>query len=271
MSDRIAAAPGLAPSGVLTVERVCSVRHWNEHLFSFTITRPQSFRFRSGEFVMLGLPSEGKPLLRAYSIASPAWAEELEFLSIKVPDGPLTSRLQTIEPGDELFLGRKPTGTLVTDALKPGRRLFMFSTGTGLAPFLSLARDPDVYEQFAQIVLVHSVRRVSDLAYRTELEAQLAGDPLVQDQALLQFAYVPTVTREPFPLTDRIGTLIRSGALFGPGVTGPRELDPEQDRVMLCGSMAMIRDLSADLDAIGFVEGSNAAPGDYVIERAFVG
>ncbi|HWK35662.1 ferredoxin--NADP reductase [Sphingomonas sp.] len=271
MSNRIAATASLPPSGVLTVEQVRSVRHWNEHLFSFTLTRPQAFRFRSGEFVMIGLPSEGKPLLRAYSIASPAWSEELEFLSIKVPDGPLTSRLQRIAPRDEIFLGRKPTGTLVTDALRPGRRLFMFATGTGLAPFLSLARDPDVYEQFSQVVLVHSVRRVSDLAYRAELEAQLAGDPLVQDQALLQFVYVPTVTREPFRLSQRIGRLISEGSLFGHGITGPRALDPEQDRVMLCGSMAMIRDLSADLDALGFIEGSNAAPGDYVIERAFVG
>lgn len=261
----------LAPSAALTVETVTSVRHWNEHLFSFTITRPQSFRFRSGEFVMLGLPGDGRPLLRAYSIASPAYAEELEFLSIKVPDGPLTSRLQLIQPGDQLFLGRKPTGTLVTDALLPGKRLFFLSTGTGLAPFLSLARDPDVYDQFGQILLVHSVRRVSDLAFRTELEAQLAGDPLVQDQALLQFGYLPTVTREPFPTTGRIGTLIENGKLFGPQMGGPRQLDPETDRVMLCGSMEMIKDLSARLDGLGFREGSNANPGHYVIERAFVG
>lgn len=269
MSDRNAVT--LAPSAALTIETVRSVRHWNDHLFSFTITRPPSFRFRSGEFVMLGLPGEAKPILRAYSIASPAWAEELEFLSIKVPDGPLTSKLQQIKPGDELFLGRKPTGTLVTDALLPGRRLFLWSTGTGLAPFLSLIRDPDVYEMYSQIVLVHSVRRVSDLAFREELESQLAGDPLVQDQALLQFAYVPTVTREPFPTSKRIDGLIADGTMFGAGVTGARELDPATDRVMLCGSMAMIKDLSAMLDELGFKEGSNAAPGDYVIERAFVG
>lgn len=261
----------LAPSAALTVETVTSVRHWNEHLFSFTITRPQSFRFRSGEFVMLGLPGDGRPLLRAYSIASPAYAEELEFLSIKVPDGPLTSRLQLIQPGDQLFLGRKPTGTLVTDALLPGKRLFFLSTGTGLAPFLSLARDPDVYEMFNQVLLVHSVRRVSDLAFREELEAQLAGDPLVQDQALLQFNYLPTVTREPFPTSQRIGTLIENGALFGPQMLGEKRLDPETDRIMLCGSMEMIKDLSAMLDGLGFEEGSNAKPGHYVIERAFVG
>jgi len=272
MSDRIAAAAKLAPSASLTVEEVRSVRHWNEHLFSFTITRPSSFRFRSGEFVMIGLPGgEGRPLLRAYSIASPAWAEELEFLSIKVPGGPLTSRLQSIEPGDPVYLGRKPTGTLVADALTPGRRLFLLSTGTGLAPFLSLARDPDIYERFNEIVLVHCVRQVGDLAFRDDLESQLAGDPLVQDQALLQFHYLPTVTREPFRTTGRIDALIDDGALFGHPLTGPAAFDPSSDRIMMCGSMAMIRDLRARFEALGFREGSNAAPGDFVIERAFFG
>lgn len=260
----------LTPTGTLSVEQVCSVRHWNGHLFSFTITRPASFRFRSGEFVMLGLSVEGRPLLRAYSIASPAWAEELEFLSIKVPDGPLTSRLQHIRPGDEIYLGRKPTGTLVTDALLPGKRLFLLSTGTGLAPFLSLIRDPDIYERFGQIILVHCVRQVSDLAFREELESQLAGDPLVQDQALLQLVYVPTVTREPFHTTGRIGDLIATGRLFE-GLHGPAALDPATDRLMLCGSMAMIRDFAEMLEARGFAEGANAKPGDFVIERAFVG
>ena len=271
MSDRIAEAAKLAPSASLTVEEVRSVRHWNEHLFSFTITRPPSFRFRSGEFVMIGLPGEGRPLLRAYSIASPAYADELEFLSIKVPDGPLTSRLQKIQPGDPVYLGRKPTGTLVADALTPGRRLFMLSTGTGLAPFLSLARDPDIYDRFNQIVIVHCVRQVSDLAFREELESQLAGDPLVQDQALLQFHYLPTVTREPFRTTGRIDALIADGSLFGHPLTGPTQFDPATDRVMMCGSMAMIRDLQARFEELGFQEGSNAAPGDFVIERAFVG
>jgi len=260
-----------APSSALTVEEVRSVRHWNEHLFSFTITRPPTFRFRSGEFVMIGLPGEGRPLLRAYSIASPAYADELEFLSIKVPDGPLTSRLQQIQPGDQMFLGRKPTGTLVADALLPGNRLFLLSTGTGLAPFLSLIRDPDVYDRFGQIVVVHSVRTVGDLAFRQELESQLAGDPLVQDQALLQLEYVPTVTRELFRTTGRIDALIDNGELFGGRCTGPRQLDPSTDRIMMCGSMAMIRDLAARFDAMGFAEGSNANPGHYVIERAFVG
>lgn len=274
MSEQQAAqtAPsaGLEPTTALSVEEVLSVRHWNEHLFSFTISRPASFRFRSGEFVMIGLPDGKKPLLRAYSIASPAWAEELEFLSIKVPDGPLTSRLQTIQPGDQIYLGRKPTGTLVTDALLPGKRLFMLGTGTGLAPWMSLARDPDVYECFEQVVIVHSVRRVSDLAYREELESGLADDPLVSEESTQQLRYLPTVTREPFPVSERIGTLIDNGRLFET-LGGEAKLDPATDRVMLCGSMDMIRDLSAQLEAMGFVEGSNAKPGDFVIERAFVG
>jgi ferredoxin--NADP+ reductase len=251
------------------------VRHWNEHLFSFAVERPASFRFRSGEFVMIGLPGDddagGRPLMRAYSIASPAWSDELEFLSIKVPDGPLTSRLQAIRPDDQLYLGRKPTGTLVLDALLGGKRLFLLSTGTGLAPFLSVARDPEVYDRFGQVVIVHSVRRVSDLAYHDELTAQLAGDPLVSDQALLQFHYVPTVTREPFRTSGRIDALVADGQLFGPPLAGAKAFDPAQDRVMLCGSTAMIRDTAAMLEACGFEEGSNAKPGHYVIERAFVG
>ncbi len=246
------------------------VRHWNEHLFSFAVDRPASFRFRSGEFVMIGLPGESRPLMRAYSIASPAWAEELEFLSIKVPDGPLTSRLQLIHADDQLYLGRKPTGTLVADALLGGSRLFMFSTGTGLAPFLSLARDPEVYDRFDQVILVHTVRRVSDLAYKEELLAQLAGDPLVADQALLQFHYIPTVTREEFHTPGRVGALIDSGRLFDPPLTGDRRLNPETDRVMLCGSMEMIKETAMRLDSLGFVEGANNNPGSYVIERAFV-
>lgn len=271
MSDRNQQAATLAPSTTLHVENVQWVRHWNEHLFSFALSRPPSFRFRSGEFVMIGLPGDGRPLLRAYSIASPAHADEVEFLSIKVPDGPLTSRLQQIAPGDSLFLGRKPTGTLVADALLPGRRLFLLATGTGLAPFLSLIRDPEIYDRFAQVALVHSVRRVSDLAYRDELSALLAGDPLVQDQALVQLHYIPTVTREPFVTQGRITRIVEDGTLWQGRTFGPAELDPENDRVMLCGSMDMIRDLAAMLDARGFTEGSNANPGGYVIERAFVG
>ena len=249
------------------------VRHWNPHLFSFAVERPASFRFRSGEFVMVGLPGEDgtKPVMRAYSIASPAYADELEFLSIKVPDGPLTRRLQAIRPDDQIYLGKKPVGTLVCDALLGGRRLWMLATGTGLAPFLSLARDPEVYERFGQVILVHGVRTVSDLAWRDELTSQLAGDPLVGDQALLQFHYLPTVTREPFHTRGRIAALAADGRLFAPPVLGPRNFDPDIDRVMLCGSTPMIRETAALLEVAGFDEGSNASPGHYVIERAFVG
>lgn len=257
-------------STALAVESVRRVRHLSEGLFSFSISRPASFRFRSGEFVMVGLPNGGKPLLRAYSICSPGYADELEFLSIKLPDGPLTSRLRYIDIGDPIYLGKKPTGTLVIDALLPGRRLFLLSTGTGIAPFISLVRDPDVYRQFSEIVLVHSVRHTADLAYRELLEGQLASDPLVQDEALLQFHYVPTVTRQPFRNQGRIATLIEDGRLFE-SVSGPRSFDPATDRVMLCGSMAMIKYHAADLESRGFIEGSNAKPGQFVIERAFVG
>lgn len=271
MTKPLSEMPPLAPSATFSVEAVQSVHHWNDRLFSFSITRPSSFRFRSGEFVMVGLPGASKPLLRAYSIASPSWAEELEFLSIKVPDGPLTSRLQKVQPGDQLFMGRKPTGTLVADALLPGKRLFMLSSGTGLAPFLSVARDPDIYEQFEQVILVHCVRQVQDLAYRSLLEGALAEDPLVGDQVREQFRYVPTVTREAFQRTGRINALIESGALFQALPGSAEGFDPQTDRIMICGSMAMIRDLSALFDGLGFAEGSNAQPGQYVIERAFVG
>ncbi|WP_340264501.1 ferredoxin--NADP reductase [Sphingobium mellinum] len=271
LSDVTTDNPVLEPTGALSVETVLSVRHWNEHLFSFRISRPASFRFRSGEFVMIGLPGDnGKPLLRAYSVASPSWDEELEFLSIKVQDGPLTSKLQLIQPGDQIYLGRKPTGTLVTDALLPGKRLFMLSTGTGLAPFLSLARDPDVYEFYEQVVVIHSVRRVSDLAFHDELAGKLAEDPLVSEQAAGQFHYVPTVTREPFRNNARIDKLMESGALFE-GIPGDQKFNPETDRVMMCGSMEMIKQFGAYFEEQGFLEGSNAAPGAYVIERAFVG
>jgi ferredoxin--NADP+ reductase len=266
-----ARAPALIPENPAFLSaKVLWVRHWNEHLFSFAIERPASFRFRSGEFVMIGLPGEKKPLMRAYSIASPHYAEELEFLSIKVADGPLTSRLQLIEPGDELYMGKKPTGTLVLDALLPGKRLFMLSTGTGLAPFLSLMRDPDVYNAYDRVVVAHSVRRVSDLAYHEEMSGRLAEDPLVADEAAAQFHYVPTVTREAFHTSARLGTLIEDGTLFA-GIDGAAALDPETDRVMLCGSTEMIRDFAKSLEEKGFVEGSNANPGSFVIERAFVG
>jgi ferredoxin--NADP+ reductase len=258
-------------SGALSVETITHVHHWNDDLFSLRMTRPASFRFRSGEFIMIGLPQEnGKPLLRAYSMASPAYAEELEFLSIKVQDGPLTSRLEYIKQGDPIYLGKKPTGTLVTDALLPGKRLFMLSTGTGLAPFMSLARDPEVYEMFEEVIVVHSVRRVADLAYRELLESKLEGDPLLEDDQRERFIYVPTVTRESFRMQGRIQTLIDDGRLFEQS-KGPQRFVPEEDRVMLCGSMAMIKDHAADLEKRGFEEGANNKPGQFVIERAFVG
>ncbi len=264
-------APALLPENpAFLTAKVLWVKHWNEHLFSFAIERPASFRFRSGEFVMIGLAGDKKPLVRAYSIASPHYAEELEFLSIKVQDGPLTSRLQLIQPGDELYMGKKPTGTLVLDALLPGKRLFMLSTGTGLAPFLSLMRDPDVYSAYDKVAIAHSVRRVSDLAYHDELTGKLAEDPLVSDEAAAQFHYIPTVTREAFRNTKRLGALIEDGTLFD-GMEGAAALDPETDRVMLCGSTEMIRDFAKLLEEKGFVEGSNANPGTFVIERAFVG
>ncbi len=272
MNDVTTDKPVLEPTGALSVETVLSVRHWNEHLFSFRISRPASFRFRSGEFIMIGLMGDnGKPLLRAYSVASPSWDEEIEFLSIKVQDGPLTSKLQLIQPGDQIYLGRKPTGTLVTDALLPGKRLFMLSTGTGLAPFLSLSRDPDVYEFYEQVIIVHSVRRVSDLAFGDEMRAKWATDPLVAEQAETQFHYVPTCTREPFEGNSvRIDKLIENGKLFE-GIPGPAKFDPETDRIMMCGSMEMIKQFGAFFEDNGFPEGSNAAPGAFVIERAFVG
>jgi ferredoxin--NADP+ reductase len=252
------------------VEQVTSVRHWTERLFSFTLTRPQSFRFRSGEFVMIGLPGEGKPVMRAYSIASPAWAEELEFLSIKVPDGPLTSRLQLIAPGDPVLMGKKTTGTLVLDALKGGRRLFLISTGTGLAPFLSVARDPDAYERFEQLIIVHTVREVAELAYRDLFERDILDDPLIGEMARGRLHYLPTVTREPFARRGRITTRIRDGSFFAELDMPASGFDPQTDRIMLCGSMDMIKETAALLDGFGLAEGSNNAPGDYVIERAFV-
>ena len=258
-------------SGAVSVETITHVHQWNDDLFSLKMTRPTSFRFRSGEFIMIGLPKEdGKPLLRAYSMASPAYAEELEFLSIIVQDGPLTSRLQHIKEGDPIYLGKKPTGTLVTDALLPGKRLFMLSTGTGLAPFMSLVRDPEVYEMFEEVIAVHSVRRVADLAYRELLESKLEGDPLLEDDQRERMIYVPTVTREPFRTQGRIQALIDDGRLFEKS-KGPQRFVPEEDRVMLCGSMAMIKDHAADLEARGFEEGANNKPGQFVIERAFVG
>jgi ferredoxin--NADP+ reductase len=248
-------------------------RRWTDRLFSFVIERPESFRFRSGEFVMIGLPSEqpgGKPTLRAYSIASPAWADELEFFSIQVPDGPLTSRLGLLDTGDRVLLGKKPTGTLVLDALTGGARLYLIATGTGLAPWLSVLRDPETWERFDEVIVTHTVRAAKDLAYRQFLTVDIYDDPLVGDLARDRLLYYPTVTREPFVRTGRITERIDSGALFEDlNITGG--FDPSVDRVMLCGSTAMIRDVRARLEKAGLIEGSNAAPAQFVLERAFVG
>jgi ferredoxin--NADP+ reductase len=277
MTDTLT-APAVAarpePTGAYTVEDVLWVKHWTPHLFSFALTRPDSFRFRSGEFVMVGLPAapgEKKPVLRAYSVASPHFAEELEFFSIAVEDGPLTSRLRHIQPGDPVLLGRKPTGTLVLDALTPGKRLFLIGTGTGLAPWLSVARDPETYDRFEQVVVTHTVRTAADLAYRDLFEGDIVNDELVGEQAAAQLRYYPTVTREPFPTAGRITDRILSGDLFRDLGLEQSTFDRDRDRIMLCGSMAMIKEPAAILEAQGLNEGSNAEPGDFVLERAFVG
>lgn len=250
-------------------ERVLAVHHWNESVFSFKTTRDPSFRFENGHFVMLGVRVDDKPLLRAYSIASANHEDALEFLSIKVPDGPLTSRLQNIKVGDEICVSRKPTGTLLLRDLKPGKRLYLLSSGTGLAPFMSLIKDPDLYERFEQVILVHSVRYRSELAYRDYIEWELTNHEYLGAQVRNQLVYVPTVTRQRFRHEGRVTTLIETGKLFG--TIGVPPLDPAVDRAMLCGSPAMLAELSALLDARGFIQSSHVGdPGDYVTERAFV-
>lgn len=258
-----------AKAGGPTLEEVLEVRHWTDRLFEFRITRPASFRFRSGEFVMIGLEVNGRPLLRAYSIASPSWDESLDFYSIKVEDGPLTSRLQLIKPGDHVLLGRKPTGTLVLDALTPARRLYMLSTGTGIAPFASLIRDPETYERFEEVILVHGCRQRAELAYGEELVRKTLEDPLVGELAAGKLRHITSVTQEPGPRTGRVTTLIETGKLFED--LGVPPFDPAHDRAMICGSMAMIADTKALLEKAGLTEGAVSEPGQFVIERAFVG
>lgn len=248
-------------------EVVTTVQHWTDRLFSFTVTRDPSFRFVAGQFTMIGLDVEGRKLMRAYSMASATYDEHLEFFSIKVPSGPLTSRLQHIKPGDRILVGRKPTGTLIADNLKPGRRLFLLGTGTGLAPFMSIIREPDVYDRFEQIVLVHGCRHVSELAYETFITKTLPSDEFIGEQVRNQLVYYPTVTREAFRHTGRITTLLTEG--FDPASALP-PLSLEQDRVMLCGSPAFLADVVALLEQRGFAEGNSSHPGDYVIEKAFV-
>jgi ferredoxin--NADP+ reductase len=248
-------------------ERVLSVHHWTDTLFSFTTTRDPALRFSNGHFTMIGLRVDGKPLLRAYSIASANYEEHLEFFSIKVPGGPLTSRLQHLQVGDTVIVGRKPTGTLVSDYLLPGKRLYMLSTGTGLAPFLSIVRDPDIYDKYDQLILVHGVRQVDELAYHDLLVEHLPNHEFLGDMVSSKLRYYPTVTRETFKNTGRITDLIESGKLFED--LGVPPLNPEEDRIMICGSADMLRDLKEMLEARGFKEGNTSTPGDFVIERAF--
>jgi ferredoxin--NADP+ reductase len=265
----VAAKPALKASGAFFVETVTWVQHWTDSLFSFRTTRDPGLRFTSGQFLMVGLMTEeGRPLVRAYSVASPSWHEELEFYSIKVQDGPLTSRLQKIKVGDEVLIGRKPTGTLVLDGLRPGKRLYMLGTGTGLAPWLSLARDPEVYERFDEVIVTHTVREVADLNYRQLFEHDLPNDEHLGELIAPKLKYYPTVTRETFRTQGRITDLIASGQMFRDLGTPP--LDPKVDRLMLCGGPSVLADLKVQLEGMGFEEGSISKPGDYVLERAFV-
>ena len=249
-------------------ETVLSVHHWTDRLFSFTTTRNRGFRFRNGQFSMIGLPVDGKPLLRAYSIASPNYDDKLEFFSIKVPDGPLTSRLLHVVPGDKIIIGQKATGTLLLDNLLPGKHLYLLGTGTGLAPFLSLIRDPETYEQFEKVILVHGTREVAELAYADMIEKELPEDEFLGDYVREKLIYYPTVTREPFRNRGRITDLLESNQLTDD--IGLPALDPEADRIMICGSQALNTDLVAILTQRGFIEGSSGAPASYVVEKAFV-
>ncbi len=247
--------------------KVRDIRHWTDRTFSFHCDRPDSFRFRSGEFAMIGLIVEGRPLVRAYSIASPSWEEELEFYSIKVEDGPLTSRLQHLREGDEIVMRPKPVGTLVHDALTPGRRLFLFSTGTGIAPFASIIRDPETYEKFEQVALTHTCRELAELDYGHDLIARIRDHEFLPEIVGDKLVHIATTTREESPRMGRMTDWIRDGRL-AEAVGGA--LDPATDRVMICGSMEMLRDHKAICEDLGFVEGSNSEPGQFVIEKAFV-
>lgn len=250
-------------------ETVLSVHHWNDTLFSFKTTRRPGLRFRNGHFLMIGLEVDGKPLMRAYSVVSPNYEDHLEFLSIKVPDGPLTSRLQNIQVGDEILVSEKSVGTLVLDDLRPGQHLYLFSTGTGLAPFMSIIRDPETYERFEKVVLIHGVRLVSELAYADYIKTVLPKDEFLGEVVSQQLIYYPTVTREAFRHTGRLTTAIESGQLFQE--IGLPPLSSSSDRGMICGSPAMLKETSEMLDQRGFkVSPSLGQPGDYVFERAFV-
>ncbi len=255
-------------SKVFFEEEVLSVHHWTEELFSFRTTRDPGFRFQSGQFVMIGLTMDGKPLSRAYSIASAAWDDELEFYSIKVEGGTFTSRLRSIRAGDRVLIGRKPTGTLVLAGLRPGRRLFLLSTGTGLAPFLSLVREPETYELFERVVVTHGTRDVADLSYGDLLRDDLPAHEFLGDLVRGRVTYYPHVTREPFEHMGRITDLIRSGRFFAD--VRCSDFDAAHDRVMICGAPGMLAEMRQLLLDAGFAEGSVSRPGDFVIERAFV-
>ncbi len=258
------------PAHLPDAQTVLSVKHWNDRLFSFRVTRPASLRFRSGEFVMIGLMGDnGKPLLRAYSIASPNWDEALEFYSIKVPDGPLTSKLQHIKVGDEIILRPKPVGTLVHDALLPGKRVWFLATGTGLAPFASLMRDPETYDKYDQVIMMHTCRNVDELEYGRQLVADLHNDELIGEMVADKLRYYPTTTREQSPLMGRITDNLTSGKVFAD--LGVPKMNPDEDRAMVCGSLAFNHDVKAVLERFGLREGANSEPLEYVVEKAFVG
>lgn len=248
-------------------ETVTAVKHWNDTLFSFKTTRPTSFRFKNGHFIMIGLEVDGRPLMRAYSIASANYEPELEFFSIKVPDGPLTSRLQHLKVGDKVLLSERSTGTLVTDNLLPGKRLFLLSTGTGLAPFLSIIKDPDIYEQFDQLILTHGVRWLSELAYKEEITTDLLNNEFIGELVKEKLHYYPHVSREAFEHTGRITDLLTTGKLVEDLKLG--KLNVETDRFMLCGGPSMLKDVSAILGSFGFSAGSTRQQAEYVVEKAF--
>jgi ferredoxin--NADP+ reductase len=250
-------------------EAVLDVRHWTDQYFSFTVSRDDGFRFENGQFVMIGIEVDGKPLMRAYSIASANWEEHLEFFSIKVPNGPLTSRLQHVMPGDALMISRKPTGTLLISDVHPGKVLYLLSTGTGLAPFLSIIKDPETYERFEHVVLVHGVRYIKDLCYADYFRNELPRHEYLGEQIAKQLHYVPVVSREPFALQGRVTTLLENGRI--PASLGFAALNPETDRAMICGGPQMLADFRAILDSRGFQASSKIGqPGHYVFERAFV-
>ena len=266
MTDQSPITTFPVPKGCHALQ-VTEVEHYTDSLFRFRVTRPATFRFRSGEFVMIGLPNAEKPVFRAYSIASPAWDETLEFYSIKVPGGPLTEHLQKIKESDTVLMRQKSTGTLVNDALLPGKRLWMFATGTGIAPFASLIRDPETYDKFDRLILCHTCREVAELTYGRNLVASLSEDPLIGEFADRLTLYA-TTTRETSERMGRQTDLMASGQLFDD--LGLPPIGPEEDRGMICGSMAMLKDTKAALEGFGLIEGSNSAPGTYVVERAFV-